>query len=119
MLHRSRYKRDVSTGTDYPRGSGFEYGPAAFEPGAERLCGNVLEEGFDDVTAVLALPERYRRRCRTTNSVGRLNEEIRRRERVIRIFPNRQSTLRLLGTLLIEMDEKWTTGHRYLDMQDY
>ena len=63
---------------------------------------HVLEDGFDDVTAVLALPERYRRR-----------------ERVIRIFPNRQSALRLLGTLLMEMDEKWTTGHRYLDMQDY
>ena len=80
---------------------------------------HVLEEGFDDVTAVLALPERYRRRLRTTNSVERLNEEIRRRERVIRIFPNRQSALRLLGALLMEMDEKWTTGHRYLDMQDY
>jgi putative transposase len=79
----------------------------------------VLEEGFDDATAVLALPERYRRRLRTTNSVERLNEEIRRRERVIRIFPNRASVLRLLGALLMEMDEKWATGHRYLDMQEY
>jgi transposase-like protein len=57
------------------------------EPKAMRI----LESGFDDVTAVLALPEKYRRRLRTTNSVERLNEEIRRRERVIRIFPNRQS----------------------------
>ncbi|WP_026964738.1 transposase, partial [Alicyclobacillus pomorum] len=56
---------------------------------------------------------------RTTNSVERLNEEIRRRERVIRIFPNRASVLRLLGALLMEMDEKWATGHRYLDMQEY
>lgn len=79
----------------------------------------VLEEGFDDVTAVLALPERYRRRLRTTNGVERLNEEIRRRERVIRIFPNRESALRLLGALLMEVDEKWTTGHRYLDMREY
>ncbi len=51
----------------------------------------VLEAGFDDATAVLALPDPYRRRLRTTNSVERLNEEIRRRERVIRIFPNRES----------------------------
>ncbi len=80
---------------------------------------HVSEEGFDDVTAVLVLPERYRLRLRTTNSVERLNEEIRRREHVIRIFPNRQSALRLLGALLMEMDEKWATGHRYLDMQDY
>ncbi len=48
----------------------------------------VLEEGFEDATAVLALPESLRRKLRTTNSVERLNEEIRRRERVIRIFPN-------------------------------
>lgn len=60
-----------------------------------------------------------RRRLRTTNGVERLNEEIRRWERVIRIFPNRESALRLLGVLLMEMDEKWTTGHRYLDMREY
>ncbi|GMA49324.1 hypothetical protein GCM10025857_06810 [Alicyclobacillus contaminans] len=79
----------------------------------------VLEDGFDDVTAVLALPDRYRRRLRTTNGVERLNEEIRRRERVIRIFPNRESAIRLLGALLMEIDEAWTTGHRYLNMDEY
>ena len=78
-----------------------------------------LEAGFDDATAVLALPDPYRRRLRTTNSVERLNEEIRRRERVIRIFPNRASTIRLLGALLLEQHEQWTTGHRYLDMTTY
>jgi transposase-like protein len=46
-----------------------------------------LEAGFDDATAVLALPEPYRRRRRTSNGMERLNEEVRRRERVIRIFP--------------------------------
>lgn len=78
-----------------------------------------LEEGFDDATAVLALPEPYRKRLRTTNSQERLNEEIRRRERVIRIFPNTASAERLLGALLMEMDEAWSTGHRYLDMNLY
>lgn len=78
-----------------------------------------LEAGFDDATAVLALPEPYRRRLRTTNSVERLNEEIRRRERVIRIFPNRASAIRLLGALLQEQHEQWITGHRYLDMTAY
>ena len=79
----------------------------------------VLEAGFDDATAVLALPDPYRRRLRTTNSVERLNEEIRRRERVIRIFPNRESAIRLLGALLLEQHEQWTTGHHYLDMTAY
>jgi putative transposase len=79
----------------------------------------VLEAGFDDATAVLVLPERYRKRLRTTNGIERLNEEIRRRERVIRIFPNRESVVRLIGALLMEMDEKWSSGKRYLDMTEY
>ena len=78
-----------------------------------------LEAGFDDATAVLVLPERYRKRLRTTNGIERLNEEIRRRERVIRIFPNRESVVRLIGALLMEMDEKWSSGKRYLDMTEY
>jgi len=65
------------------------------------------------------LPERYRRKLRTTNLVERLNEEIRRRERVIRIFPNEESAIRLIGALLLEKDEDWTTGRRYMDMIDY
>jgi putative transposase len=49
-----------------------------------------LEEGFEDAMAVMALPEKYRKRLRTTNMQERLNEEIRRRERVIRIFSQRR-----------------------------
>ncbi len=56
----------------------------------------LLEPAFDEVTAVLALPGKYHRLLRTTNSVERLNEEIRRRDRVIRIYPNRASCERLL-----------------------
>lgn len=80
----------------------------------------ILEEGFDDATTVMAFPESIRRRARTTNMVERLNEEIRRRERVIRIFPNRESAIRLLGALLIELDEKWRTEQRlYLNLTEY
>ncbi|NLU27192.1 MAG: IS256 family transposase [Hungateiclostridium thermocellum] len=80
---------------------------------------DILEEGFEDATAVLELPEQYRRRLRTTNGLERLNEEIRRRERVIRIFPNRESAIRLIGALLMEIDEKWGSGKRYFDMAEY
>jgi putative transposase len=79
----------------------------------------ILEMGFDDATAVLTYPEKYRKRLRTTNSVERLNEEVRRRERVIRIFPNRESVIRLLGAVLMEQDEKWASGRKYLDMAEY
>lgn len=78
-----------------------------------------LESGFDDATAVLILPEKYRKRLRTTNAMERLIEEVRRRERVIRIFPNRESLARLLGALLIEFDEKWASGRRYFDMAEF
>jgi putative transposase len=79
----------------------------------------ILENGFDDITAVLALPETYRRRLRTTNDIERLNEEIRRREHVIRIFPNRDSVMRLIGALMMELDEKWQTGRRPFTMDEY
>ena len=79
----------------------------------------LLDEAFDDITAVLALPLKYRKRLRTTNGVERLNQEIRRRERVIRIFPNVASVIRLMGALLMEHDEKWQTGRKYFDMALY
>ena len=79
----------------------------------------LLEEGFEDVMAVMGLPEKYRKRLRTTNSIERLNEEIRRRDRVIRIYPNEASAIRLIGSLLIEQDEKWSIGRKYLDMEEY
>ncbi len=58
----------------------------------------------------------YRRKLRTTNGVERLNEEVRRRERVIRIFPNRASTVRTVGALLIEQHEERSEGRKYFDM---
>jgi transposase-like protein len=91
---------------------------AAYEEKAAKAM-RILETGFDDATAVLSLPEKYRKRLRTTNSVERLNEEVRRRERVIRIFPNRESVIRLIGAMLMEQDEKWAAGKKYLDMDEY
>ena len=69
--------------------------------------------------AVMVLLEGIRRRLQTTIAVERLNKEIRRRERVIGIFPNEESALRLLGAVLMEIDESWATGNKYLDMTEY
>lgn len=80
---------------------------------------DVLEEGLEETTAVLALPGKYRRRLRTTNMIERLIEELRRREKVIRIFPNMGSAWRLIGALLSEYHEEWSTGRKYLDMAEY
>lgn len=80
---------------------------------------NVLDSGFDNAMAIMDLPEKYRKRLRTSNSIERLNQEIRRRERVIRIFPNRESVIRLIGAVLMEVNEKWSSGKKYLDMEEY
>jgi len=98
---------------------------AGFRQLADELDGkadkalDVLENGLEDALAVMALPEKYRRRLATTNMQERLNEEIRRRERVIRIFPNEASAMRMIGALLAEKHETWSTGRKYFDMEDY
>jgi transposase-like protein len=74
----------------------------------------ILEEGFENTMQILSLPLPLRKRLRTSNSIERLNQEIRRRERVIRIFPNRESLQRLMGALLMDIHEGWLTGKRYL-----
>ena len=77
-----------------------------------------LEQGLEDALAVYALPSKYRRRLKSTNMQERLIQEVRRRERVIRIFPNEDAVLRLIGALLAEFHEEWQ-GRKYLDMDDY
>jgi len=89
----------------------------AFEKKAPKAV-TCLEEAFDDAMAVMALPEKYRKRLRTTNMQERLNEEIRRRERVIRIFPNDESAWRLIGALLAEYNEQWQE-RCYLNMDEF
>ena len=79
----------------------------------------ILKENLEDATAVLALPGKYRRRLRTTNMIERLIEEVRRREKVIRIFPNMGSAWRLIGAVLAERHEEWSTGRKYLDMAEF
>lgn len=96
----------------------FEEASAHFE-GRARKAMRTLETGYEDATAVLALPAKYRRRLRTTNMVERFIEEIRRRERVIRIFPNNRSAWRLIGALSAEQHEAWSTGRRYLNMEAF
>ena len=75
-----------------------------------------LEEHIEECLTCLAFPESHRRRIRTTNGLERLNQEIKRRTRVVRIFPNREACLRLLTALAVEQSEEWLTGRRYLEM---
>jgi transposase-like protein len=78
----------------------------------------LLEEHIEECLSCLAFPESHRKRIRTTNGLERLNQEIKRRTRVVRIFPNRTSCLRLVSALAVEQSEEWLTGRRYLDMRE-
>ncbi|MDP6265129.1 MAG: transposase, partial [Pseudomonadales bacterium] len=74
-----------------------------------------LPEGF----TVFSLPATHRRRMRTTNLLERVNQEIRRRTRVVRLFPNEASCLRLVTALVMEISDDWQTADkRYLTFDD-
>ncbi|MEP6755804.1 MAG: transposase, partial [Chthonomonadales bacterium] len=73
-----------------------------------------MEENLHEGLMVFTLPSTHRRLLRTTNALERLNEEIRRRTRVARIFPNEASCLRLISAILMEKSEAWETGKLYL-----
>ena len=75
------------------------------------------EEAESTLTVFQLVPEGHRKRLRTTNSVERLHQELKRRSKVVRIFPNPQSCLRLFGAMLKEQHEDWMTGRRYLRME--
>ncbi len=76
----------------------------------------LIEEEIEDCLACLAFPLAHRARIRTTNGLERLHEEIKRRTRVARIFPNSAACLRLVTALCIEQSEEWVSGRCYLDM---
>jgi putative transposase len=65
----------------------------------------ILDEGFEDTIQYMEHPEDMRCHIRSTNSLERLNQEVRRREKVIRIFPNTQSAFRLVGAVLMHYQE--------------
>lgn len=73
-----------------------------------------LETAIPEGLTVFAFPAAHRRLLRTTNGVERLNKEIRRRTRVVTIFPNEASCLRLVSAILMEISEEWETGKTYL-----
>jgi transposase-like protein len=75
-----------------------------------------IEDGIEDTLACFAFPESHRRCIRSTNGLERFNEELKRRTRVVRIFPNAAACLRLVTALCVEQSEEWLSGRRYLDM---
>lgn len=65
-----------------------------------------LDEGFEDAMTVMVLPMKLRKKLRTSNHIERLNKELKRRSKVIDVFPNQESLIRLMGAVLLERNEK-------------
>ena len=74
----------------------------------------ILEAAEEDVLAFYAFPPDHRRKIRSTNPLERLNREIGRRTDVVGIFPNDRALIRLAASLVIEQNDEWLVGRRYL-----
>ena len=78
-----------------------------------------LDEGFESAMTVMVLPEHLRKFYRTSNHIERLNRELKRRSKVIGIFPNESSLLRLMGSVLIEQHESMQTKNAIFSSKTY
>jgi putative transposase len=84
-----------------------------YQTSAPRLA-TWLEQALPEGFTIFAFPTAHQRLLRTSNGVVRLNREIRRRTRVVGIFPNEAACLRLVSALLMEKDDEWLAARPYL-----
>jgi len=89
---------------------------AHYAPSAPKLA-TWIEENLPQGLTVFALPVAHQKRLRTSNALERVNQEIKRRTRVARLFPNEASLLRLVTALLAETSEEWESGKTYLNIE--
>jgi len=76
----------------------------------------LLEEHLEETLTFLSYPSKHHRKIRTTNQIEYINKLIKKRSKVIGIFPNAKSCIRYLSCLLMEIDEDWQTGRSYMRM---
>jgi transposase-like protein len=89
---------------------------AKYQKTASRLS-EWMAANLPEGLTVFTFPSAHRRWIRTTNGVERLHREVRRRARVVSIFPNPASCLRLVSAILSEISEEWLTGRTYLSFE--
>lgn len=77
-----------------------------------------MDDNIPESFSIFSLPDHHRKRLRTSNMAEVINRELKRRTRVIGIFPNKESLLRISSAILRELDEKWLEGKVYLSFED-
>jgi len=77
-----------------------------------------MEENIPEGLTAFSFPESHRRLIRTTNGLERVNKEVKRRTRVVGLFPNEESCLRLVSAVLMEISDDWQTGKTYLTFNE-
>ena len=77
----------------------------------------IMDEAEHDVLADMSFPKEHRTKLHSTNTLERLNGEVKRRSDVIGIFPNEAAIIRLVGALLLEQNDEWAIQRRYISLE--
>lgn len=76
-----------------------------------------VEENIEETLTFYRWPQAHYKHLKSTNMLERINQELKRRSHVVRIFPNSASCLRLMRSLTVDIHEDWIEQHRYLNME--
>ena len=85
-------------------------------PKAPRLA-TLMDDAEHDVLAYMTFPREHRSKLHSTNPIERLHAEIKRRTKVVGIFPNEDAITRLVGAVLLEQNDEWAVSRRYMTLE--